>query len=198
MSSNVRRLVARGRIAAVPVAAVAALAGALGATGASAKQGHAAAASSKATLAKAAAEVRAAQQAPKWYAPGPKVNARKALHGKTIVTFPISSEIDACNTSGQQGYLDAEAKALGARVIPLQSNTGPAGWNQDLTQAITDKANAGVMLCGPTAGLSAESGVNTSQGLQVDLADALVNLKGKPAKILFLDSPQVAQDSGAL
>ncbi len=49
----------------------------------------------------------------------------------------------------------------------------------------------------PFTNLSAESGVNTIQGVQTDLADALVNLKGKPAKILFLDSSQVAQDSGA-
>ncbi len=172
-----------------------------------------------------------AQSAPKWYAPGPGVNARKALKGKTIVTFPISSEIDACNTKGQQGYYDAEAQKLGAKVIVLQSNTGPTGWQANLQQAITDKANAVVMLCGPTAAalpqlatlkadhikvvdgnynqtggnpafpltnLDAESGVNTIQGVQTDLADALVNLKGQAAHVLFLDSPQVAQDSGAL
>jgi ABC-type sugar transport system substrate-binding protein len=200
-------------------------AGAFGATNASA------AGVSKAELAKAKAEVTAAQQAPKWYAPGPAVNAKKALKGKTIVTFPISSEIDACNTKGQQGYLDSEASALGAKVIALQSTTGPVGWQSNLTQAVTDKANAVVMLCGPTAaalatplatlkadkipvvdgnynqtggnpgfpttGLSAESGVNTIQGVETDLADALVNLKGTPAHVLFLDSSQVAQDSGA-
>ena len=89
--------------------------------------------------------------APAWIAPGPAVNGKKALKGKTIVTFPISSEIDACNTKGQQGYYDAEAKALGAKVIPLQSNTGPAGWQANLSQAVTDKASAVVMLCGPSA-----------------------------------------------
>jgi hypothetical protein len=234
MSSKNRRLVARGRLAAIPVVAAAVLAGgAFGVTGASAHKVTASGAStvSKAELAKAKAEVTAAQQAPKWYAPGPAVNAKKALKGKTIVTFPISSEIDACNTKGQQGYLDAEASALGAKVIALQSNTGPAGWQANLTQAATDKASAVVMLCGPTAaalatplatlkadkipvvdgnynqtganpgfpttGLSAESGVNTVQGVETDLADALVNLKGTPAHVLFLDSSQVAQDSGA-
>jgi ABC-type sugar transport system substrate-binding protein len=233
MASKYQRLVARGRIAAIPVVAACAVAGGvIGVTGASAKStGHAAASVSKAELAKAKAAVTAAQTAPKWYAPGPAVNGKKALKGKTIVTFPISSEIDACNTIGQQGYYDAEAKALGAKVIPLQSNTGPAGWSADLSQAVTDKANAVVMLCGPTAaalaqplatlksdhidvisgnynqtggnpgfpttGLSAETGVNTIQGVQTDLADALVNLKGTPAKILFLNSPQVAQYSGA-
>jgi hypothetical protein len=233
MSSKYRRLVACGRAAAIPAVAMAAVAGgAIGVSSAAAKSsGHAASTVSKAELAKAKAAVTAAQTAPKWYAPGAAVNGKKALSGKTIVTFPISSEIDACNTKGQQGYYDAEAKALGAKVIPLQSNTGPTGWNADLTQAATDKASAVVMLCGPTAaalaqplatlkadhipvidgnynqtggnpafpttGLSAESGVNTVQGIETDFADALVNLNGKPAKVLFLDSPQVAQDSGA-
>lgn len=233
MSPTYRRIVARGRVAALPIVAAAAVAGGVVATGASAKGAHPASGSiSKSTLAMLKAKVAAAQQAPKWYAPGPQVNAKMALKGKTIVTFPISSEIDACNTKGQQGYLDSEAKALGAHVDELSSNTGPAGWQSDLTQAVTDKASAVVMLCGvsaaavgpqlttlaqhhiavvdgnynqtggskafPTTGLSAESGVNTIQGVQTDLADALVNLNGKPAKILFLDSSQVAQDAGAL
>jgi len=233
MNSTYRRLVARGRIAAIPVVAAAAVAGGVvGVAGASAKStGHAAASVSKAELAKAKAAVTAAQTAPKWSAPGAAVNAKKALKGKTIVTFPISSEIDACNTKGQQGYLDSEASALGAKVIPLQSSTGPAGWQSDLSQAATDKASAVVMLCGPSAaaiapqlatlksdkipvvdgnynqigsnqsfpttGLNAESGVNTVQGVETDFADALVNLKGTPAHVLFLDSPQVAQYSGA-
>jgi hypothetical protein len=231
MSSTYRRLVARGRIAAIPVVAAAAVAGGvIGAGSASAKSGHAASVS-KTELAKAKAAVTAAQSAPKWYAPGPAVNGKKALKGKTIVTFPISSEIDACNTKGQQGYYDAEAAKLGAKVIPLQSTTGPAGWQADLSQAVTDKANAVMMLCGPSAAaiapqlatlksdkiavidgnynqigsnpafpttnLDAESGVNTVQGVETDFADALVNLKGTPAHVLFLDSPQVAQDSGA-
>jgi len=234
MSLMDQRLGARARLAAFPVVAAAAVAaGVIGVSGASAHQtGHAASAISKKTLATLKADVTKAEQAPKWFAPGPAVNAKKALKGKTIVTFPISSEIDACNTKGQQGYLDAEASALGAKVIPLQSTTGPTGWQANLSQAVTDKANAVVMLCGvpasavapqlatlkahhiqvvdgnynqtggnkafPTTGLNAESGVNTIQGVQTDLQDALVNLNGKPAKILFLDSTQVAQDSGAL
>jgi ABC-type sugar transport system substrate-binding protein len=232
MSSTYQRLVARGRAAVIPAVAVAAAAGgAIGVSSAAAKStGHAAAVSSS-ELAKAKAAVAAAQTAPRWYRPGPAVDGKKALKGKTIVTFPISSEIDACNTKGQQGYYDAEASKLGAKVIPLQSTTGPAGWQADLSQAITDKANAVMMLCGPSAaaiapqlaqlkahhiavidgnynqsggnpafpttGLSAETGVNTIQGVQTDFADALVHLNGTPAKVLFLNSPQVAQYSGA-
>ena len=152
MGSKYQRLVARGRIAAIPVVAAAAITGGVvGVTSASAKKiGSTAGASvSKSTLTTLKKFVADQQAAPAWIAPGPAVNGKKALKGKTIVTFPISSEIDACNTKGQQGYYDAEAKALGAKVIPLQSNTGPAGWQANLSQAVTDKANAVVMLCGP-------------------------------------------------
>jgi ABC-type sugar transport system substrate-binding protein len=227
MSSPYRRLVACGRLAVIPIAVVAA-ATAIGVSGASA---HSTATISKSELAQLKAFVAKAQKAPKWKAPGPAVNAKKALKGKKIVTFPISSEIDACNLKGQQGYLDAEAKALGAKVVPLNTNAGPPSWQQNLSTALTEKADAVVMLCGPAASavqpqlqalhnahipvvdgnyneiggnpafpftnLSAESGIDTAGGVQTDLAQALVNLKGKPAHILFLDSPQVAQYTGA-
>ena len=207
-------------------------AGAIGVTSASAhRDGHAAAAISKSELTTLKAFVAKAQKAPRWRAPGPAVNARKALRGKTIVTFPISTEIDACNTKGQQGYLDAEAKALGAKVDALSPVPGPPGWIASLNTAVTDHASAVVMLCGPSAAalsaplaqlksahipvvdgnynqtggaaafpftnLAAESGVDTVGGIKTDLADALINLKGQPAHILFLDSSQVAQNAGA-
>jgi len=227
MSSCYRRLAACGRLAAIPIVVVAAVTA--GVAGASA---HSAATPiSKSELAHLKAFVAKAQKAPKWHAPGPAVNAKSALKGKTIVTFPISSEIDACNLKGQQGYLDAEAKALGAKVKPLNTNAGPPSWQANLSTALTEKADAVVMLCGPAASavapqlqqlhnahipvvdgnynqiggnpafpftnLSAESGIDTAGGVKTDLAQALVNLKGKPAHILFLDSPQVAQYSGA-
>src|SRR5581483_11840288 len=227
MSSPYRRLVARGRLAAIPVVIVAAVAA--GVVGVSARA--AANAISPAELGQLRAIVAKAQTAPVWRAPGPAVNAKAALAGKKIVTFPISSEIDACNLKGQQGYLDAEAKALGATVIPLNPTAGPPSWQANLSTALTDKADAVVMLCGPAASaigpqlqqlanahipvvdgnynqiggnpafpftnLSAESGVDTAGGVRTDLIQALVNLKGKPAHILFLNSPQVAQYSGA-
>jgi hypothetical protein len=227
MSSPYRRLVARGRLAALPVVIAAAVAA--GVVGVSASS--AADAISPAELVQLKAIVAKAQTAPTWHAPGPAVNAKKALAGKTIVTFPISSEIDACNLKGQQGYLDAEAKALGATVIPLNTTAGPPSWQANLSTALTDKADAVVMLCGPaasaigpqlqalanahipvvdgnynqiaanpafpTTNISAESGVDTAGGVRTDLAQALVDLNGKPAHILFLNSPQVAQYTGA-
>lgn len=227
MSSPYRRLVARGRLAAIPVVLVAAVTA--GVAGASAHGAKNPISSSELTQLKAF--VAKAQKAPKWHAPGPAVNARKALKGKKIVTFPVSSEIDACNLKGQQGYFDAEAKALGAKVVQLNSTSGPPSWQANLSTALTEKANAVLMLCGPaaslvgpqlqqlrnahipvvdgnynqiggnsafpTTNLSAESGIDTAGGVKTDLAQALVNLKGKPAHILFLDSPQIAQYTGA-
>jgi ABC-type sugar transport system substrate-binding protein len=234
MGSKYQRLVARGRIAAIPVVAAAAITGGvMGVSSASAKKtgSTAGAAVSKSTLAQLKTYVADQQAAPAWIAPGPAVNAKKALKNKTIVTFPISSEIDACNLKGQQGYLDAEAKALGAKVIPLNTAGGPPAWIANLNTAMTDKANAVVMLCGepgsalasqltqlkakniavvdgnynqtggspafPFTNIGAESGVDTAGGVKTDLADALVNLKGKAAHVLFLNSPQVAQYAGA-
>ena len=219
-----------GGLVAMSLVAAAATAGV--ATSSAGASSHRSSAISTSELAKLRAYVASQQVAPRWVAPGPAVNAKAALKGKTIVTFPISSEIDACNLKGQQGYLDAEATALGAKVIPLTTPAGPPSWISNIGTAITDKANAVVMLCGPTGAalasqlatlkadkiavvdgnynqtggspafpftnLSAESGVDTQGGIKVDLADALVNLKGAPAHVLFLDSPQVAQYAGAL
>jgi ABC-type sugar transport system substrate-binding protein len=49
----------------------------------------------------------------------------------------------------------------------------------------------------PFTNLSAESGVDTAGGVRTDFAQALVDLKGQPAHVLFLNSPQVAQYTGA-
>ncbi len=231
MDNKFRWRNARGRYAVASLAALVAVAATVGSASASSSHLRARAAISNKELKTLREYVASQQVAPPWVAPGPKVNARAALKGKTIVTFPISSEIDACNLKGQQGYLDAEAKALGAHVIPLTTTAGPPSWIANLNTAITDKANAVVMLCGPSGAaiasqlqtmkahkipvvngnynqtggspgfpftnLAAESGVDTQGGMRVDLADALVNLKGQPAHILFLNSPQVAQYAGA-
>lgn len=231
MRLKYRKHAARVRLGVIPVVAAVGL---LGAVGVATPQAEAQTASiSKGELAKLETIVADAKKAPKWVAPGPALNATAALKGKTIVTFPISSNIDACNMKGQQGYFQAEAEKLGAKVIslPTANPGGPPTWINNLNQAINDRASAVVMLCGPTAaaisnelatvqshhipvvdgnynqtggskafpltGLSAESGVDTDGGITDDLADALVNLKGKPAHILFLDSTDVAQYQGA-
>ncbi len=177
------------------------------------------------------AVVKAAQAPPKWTSPGPSVNAKSALTGKTIVTFPISSGIDACTT--QQADFTKAASALGANVKALSVNNpgGPPAWISNLNAAKSQKASAVVIFCGATAAaiaptlkelqsahipvvdgnynetdgnpafpftdLAGETGVDTAGGVTDDLADALVNLNGKPAHILFLDSPSIAQYSGA-
>ncbi len=74
MSSKYRRLVARGRLAAIPIVAAAAVAGGvLGVASASASStGHAASTISKSTLAKVKADVTAAQQRAEVVRPGPE------------------------------------------------------------------------------------------------------------------------------
>ncbi len=157
MQQNFRRLFARGRIVVIPLvaAALVAIASASASAASSHLKAHSAVSSKALTTLK---NLIASQQvAPPWVAPGPAVNAKKALKGKTIVTFPISSEIDACNLKGQQGYLDSEASALGAKVIPLNTTAGPPSWISNISTAITDKASAVVMLCGPSgAALSSQ------------------------------------------
>jgi ABC-type sugar transport system substrate-binding protein len=223
MDSKFQRVVARGRHVAIPLVAIAAVAG-VGASSASA------AAISNKELTSLKSFVSAAQAPPTWSAPGPAVKG-SVLKGKTIVTFPISSEIDACTT--QQSDFTAAATALGAKIdaLPTGGTGGPPVWNSNLGDAANAKAAAVVIFCGasgaamsaelgtlksdhipvvdgnynqtegnpgfPFSDLQGETGVNTAGGVEDDLADALVNLKGKPAHVLFLDSPSVAQYSGA-
>jgi ABC-type sugar transport system substrate-binding protein len=223
MDLKFQRLVARGRYVAIPLVAAAAVAGVTASTAS-------AAAISKKELTSLQSFVTAAQAPPTWTAPGAAVKA-SVLKGKTIVTFPISSEIDACTT--QQSDFTAAATALGAKVdaLPTGGTGGPPVWNSNLGDAANDKASAVVIFCGasgaamtaelgtlkgdkipvvdgnynqtegnpgfPFSDLQGETGVNTEGGVEDDFADALVNLKGKAAHVLFLDSPSVAQYTGA-
>ena len=223
MNMKFQRLVARGRYVAIPFVAVAAVAG-VTASSASANP------ISKKELTSLQSFVTAAQAPPTWTAPGASVKG-SVLKGKTIVTFPISSEIDACTT--QQTDFTAAATALGAKVdaLPTGGTGGPPVWISNLADAANNNAAAAVIFCGasaapitaelaqlkaknipvvdgnynqtegnagfPFSGLQGETGVNVYGGVQDDLADALLNLKGKAAHILFLDSPSVAQYAGA-
>ncbi len=132
MGPKYQRLVARGRIAAIPVVAAAAITGGVvGVTSASAKKvGSTAGASvSKTTITTLKKFVADQQAAPAWIAPGPAVNGKKALKGKTIVTFPISSEIDACNTEGSAGLLRRRGQGPGRQghSAAVQHRSGRAG-----------------------------------------------------------------------
>lgn len=229
MDRTVPRLLARGRL--LTIAAVAAVALTLAACGSSSsggtskKTGSGGSAISASELSQLKGVIAKAQQAPVWKAPGPAVSG-SALKGKTLVVFPISSDIPACET--QTKDFTALGTSLGAHVISLSSTTGPAGWASNLGDAVTDHAAAAVMLCGVInaavapqlaslkshgipvidgnyneapapkfySGIQGVTAVNTAQGVTDGLADALVNLNGKPAHILYVTSSQVIQDAG--
>jgi len=95
MDLKFRRLRARGRFVAIPLVASVAVAGAAATASASTHHVSSHASISKSELTTLSNYVAKAQLPPAWTAPGPAVNAKKALKGKTIVTFPISTEIDA-------------------------------------------------------------------------------------------------------
>lgn len=230
MDRRFLRPLARGRSLTIP--AVAAVALACAACGSSSNSGTSNNSSGSSSSAISSSElstlksvITQAQAAPVWNAPGPAVSG-SALKGKTLVVFPISSDIPACET--QTKDFAALGQSLGANVRSLSSTTGPGGWASNLGSAISDHASAAVMLCGvinaavapqlaalkahgipvvdgnyneaPSpkfyAGIQGETAVNTAQGVQDDLADALVNLGGKPAHILYVTSSQVIQDAG--
>lgn len=228
MDRNFPRLLARGRLLTIPAVAVVALAcAACGSSSntTSKKSSTTSSAISSSELSQLKGVITKAQAAPAWAAPGPAVSG-SVLKGKTLIVFPISSDIPACET--QTKDFTALGSSLGAHVISLSSTTGPAGWASNLGDAVTDHAAAAVMLCGvinaavapqlaalkshgipvvdgnyneaPAAkfysGIQGVTAVNTAQGVEDDLADALVNLNGKPAHILYVTSSQVIQDAG--
>jgi hypothetical protein len=232
MDRKLPGLLARRRLLMIPAVAAVALAcaacGSSSTTTTSKKTSSSSSSSSgisSSELSRLKSMIAQAQAPPVWTAPGPAVNG-SVVKGKTLVVFPISSDIPACATQAKD--FAALAKTLGANVISPSSTTGPAGWASNLGDAISDHAAAAVMLCGvinaavapqlaalkshgipvvdgnyneaPTskfyAGIQGETAVNTAQGVEDDLADALVNLDGKPAHILYVTSSQVIQDAG--
>lgn len=232
MDRKIPRLPTRGRLFAIPAVAFVALACAAcgsssgsGSSSSSSSSGSSGNAISSSQLSQLKGVIAKAQAAPVWKAPGPPVSG-SVLKGKTLVVFPISSDIPACET--QTKDFAALGQSLGANVRSLSSTTGPAGWASNLGTAITDHASAAVMLCGvinaavapqlaalkahgipvvdgnyneaPSpkfySGIQGETAVNTAQGVQDGLADALVNLNGKAAHILYVTSSQVIQDAG--
>ena len=225
MSTTYRQRLARRRLAVVPfVVAAAAAAGAISASAASAHSATTASSSiSKSELASLKKVISAAQAAPKWSKPGPAVSA-KSVKGKKLLVFPINSEIGACTTQAQD--FAALGRSLGAKVTLDTSTGAPSSWETDIEQATSGHYAGLAMMCGVIpqvvtpqlvaaekagvkvvdgnynetnsyANLDGWTAVNTAEGVTDGLADALVNLKGKPAHVLFLDSSSVVQYKGA-
>jgi ribose transport system substrate-binding protein len=214
------------RHARIPVASavVATLALGMMLTSAEARPGAAGATIPASTLTSLQHMVTAAEAIPKWTAPGPAVSA-SSVKGASMTVFPVNSEIDACNT--QTKDFAALGKTLGANV-KAQSNSGnPAQWVNSIQSATAEKDKAIVMLCGVIpgavgpqltaahnagakiidgnynettnyAGLDGETNVNVIEGMQDDVADALVNLKGAPLHALLVTSSSIVQGPASI
>jgi ribose transport system substrate-binding protein len=176
-----------------------------------------------AMLSQIAAAVKAAEGVPKWTAPGPPVSA-SVLRGAAITVFPINSEIDACNQQAKD--FKALGDSLGAHVNLINDSGQPSQWQTAVEGAVAAHDKAVVMLCGVIpgvlgpqlaaakragvevvdgnyndtnnyTGLDGETAVQTTQSLGYDVADAVVNLKGRPLHALFIDSYSVIQGPAA-
>ena len=218
------RSFARARFAAIPLAGAVAVALAVAPAAAAAHRARHSHAISKQELTKLKAFVKAAQAPPAWKAPGPAVKG-SVLKGKRLVVFPVSSDIPACAAQttdfAQIGRsLGAKVLALPSATGPggWSTNLGDAITDHAAAAVmLCGVVNAAVMpqLAALAAhhipvidgnynetapkffkGLAAEVGVNTAGGVQADLAQALISLKGKPAHILYMTSSQIIQDAG--
>ncbi|HLH67131.1 MAG TPA: substrate-binding domain-containing protein [Solirubrobacteraceae bacterium] len=146
------------------------------------------------------------------------------LKGAAITVFPINSEIDACNQQAKD--FKALGDSLGANVNLINDAGQPSQWQTAVESAVAAHDKAVVMLCGVIpgalapqlaaakkagvavvdgnyndttnyAGLDGETAVQTTQSLGYDVADAVLNLKGKPLHALFVDSYSVIQGPAA-
>ncbi len=185
--------------------------------------GSSAGAVSSSTLASLKASLTKAEATPKFVAPGPPVSA-SVLKGKTMVVFPINSQIDACQTQAED--FKALGTQLGAKVTLVSNSGQPTQWQQAVQDATGGHDAAVAMLCGVIpgaigpqltaakragvavvdgnynetsnyAGLDGETAVQTAEGMKQDVDDALVNLNGKPLHALVVTSDSIIQGLAA-
>lgn len=178
---------------------------------------------SAAKLAALKATVQKAEAAPTYTAPGPPASA-SVLKGKSLVVFPVNSEIDACQTQAED--FKALGTSLGAHVTLVSNSGQPPQWQSGVEDAVSGHDAGVAMLCGviPGAvgpqltaaqragvavvdgnyndttnytGLGGETAVQTTEGMQHDVDQALVNLKGKPLHALVVTSDSIIQGPAA-
>jgi hypothetical protein len=169
------------------------------------------------------ATVTKAEAVPTFSNPGSAVTA-SVLKGKSLVVFPINSQIGACQTQSQD--FEALGKSLGAKVTLVSNSGNPAQWQSAVEDAVGGHDAGVAMLCGviPGAigpqltaakgahvavvdgnyndttnytGLGGETAVQTTEGMTDDVADALVNLNGKPLHALVVTTDSIIQGPAA-
>jgi ABC-type sugar transport system substrate-binding protein len=181
------------------------------------------AAVSAATISAFKAKIATAEQVPSWTAPGPAVSA-SVLKGKSLLVFPINSEIDACNTQAED--FKALGTELGAHVTYIPNQGVPTQWVTGVQDGVSAHDAAIAMLCGivPGAvgpelkaaasagikivdgnynetsdytGLDGETAVTTAQSMVNDVDYAVTQLDGKALHAIVVTSTSVIQGPAA-
>jgi ribose transport system substrate-binding protein len=178
---------------------------------------------SASTLTSLKAALTKAEAAPTYTAPGSAVSA-SVLKGKSLIVFPVNSQIDACQTQTED--FAALGKQLGAKVTAISNSGSPAQWTTAVQDAVAAHDAGVAMLCGviPGAigpeltaaknagvkvvdgnyndttdytGLDGETAVQTTEGVTDDVDQALVNLNGKPLHALVVTTDSIIQGPAA-
>jgi ribose transport system substrate-binding protein len=192
-------------------------------TNAGANAGSSSSAVSAATISAFKTKIAKAEQVPTWSAPGPAVSA-SVLKGKSLLVFPINSQIDACNTQAQD--FKALGTELGAHVTSFSDDGDPTQWVTGIQDGVSAHDAAIAMLCGivPGAvgpqlaaaakagikivdgnynetsvytGLDGETAVNTAPSMVNDVDYAVTQLKGKALHAIVVTSTSVIQGPAA-
>jgi ribose transport system substrate-binding protein len=178
---------------------------------------------SAATISAFKAKIAAAEKVPAWTAPGPAVSA-SVLKGKSLLVFPINSQIDACNTQAED--FKALGTELGAHVTYFSDAGDPTQWVTGIQDGVSAHDAAIAMLCGivPGAvgpqlaaaakagikivdgnynetsdytGLDGETAVNTAPSMVNDVDYAVTQLDGKALHAIVVTSTSVIQGPAA-
>jgi ribose transport system substrate-binding protein len=180
---------------------------------------------SAATLASLRTTISQAEQPPVWTAPGPAVKA-SAVRGKSALVMAVNDQIDACDTQATDFQQLGQSLGLNVSVyqtvgVPQQWAAGlqQAVSNHDnaavmlcgipgpvVTKQLAAAHQAGLSIVDGNynevppslyAGLDGETAVNTIQGIQDDVDDAILNQNGKALHALVVSSPSIVQGTAA-
>jgi ribose transport system substrate-binding protein len=83
---------------------------------------------------------------PKFVAPGPAFNARALARGKRLFIIPASSQVPFVSTIAN--HIRRIATPIGVRVTIWQNQGQPSQWVQGMNAAISQRANAIILLAG--------------------------------------------------
>ena len=214
---SLRRVVATATVAATALAGIGLAAGPAGAAKTARRAPHARSRSlSAATLKQLAAQVAKAESVPSFTSPGPAVKNVASLRGKKVMIIPGTTHIPTC-VQIADGAAQL-ASAVGMKPTIFQASSGSQGWNQGIEDAIhqhyaavmlecaldpsqvapaiaqAQKAGVRVTAYGPTPAENAATQLSAAdadpyvQDLELSVAQALVQSKGKPFDALVIES----------